>query len=276
MSIIYDALQKTQQNRKTLRVAERKVTWVDIVLITIIVVLFVMVAVAYFPKLFKHKKVQAAQVAVPAQVAKVPPKIIPVTTVKKLPATPAHVVTPIVVKHAPKPKLVSSPDPIIVKSTPVATVPQPVAHPPVEQLFSPPKHGAVRSDAANTTAPVIPTGQTPVYKPRPAPPSIGMVAPQPVPQVSQPVPETTQAPAPQLSQSAPPVLVQHPSLPIADYVGNLILNGVFETDQDKIALINNQSYHIGDTVGGMKIVSMEMDSVKLRNDKNIFILRVIG
>lgn len=52
----------------------------------------------------------------------------------------------------------------------------------------------------------------------------------------------------------------------------LVLNGVFISELEKIALINNQSYHVGEMVQGFKIISIDMDSVKLSDDKNSFIL----
>ena len=59
------------------------------------------------------------------------------------------------------------------------------------------------------------------------------------------------------------------------YKGNLVLNGVFISDQEKLALINNQSLHVGDTVEGMKIVSVSQSSVKLRKEGQVFVLRTV-
>jgi hypothetical protein len=45
--------------------------------------------------------------------------------------------------------------------------------------------------------------------------------------------------------------------------GNLVLNGVLLSDNEKMALINNKTYHVGDNVEGRKVVSIEFDSVRL-------------
>lgn len=54
---------------------------------------------------------------------------------------------------------------------------------------------------------------------------------------------------------------------------NLTLNGVLLSDSDKIALINNRTYHVGDNVEGLKIVSIEFDNVRLRKGHNLVTLR---
>lgn len=53
----------------------------------------------------------------------------------------------------------------------------------------------------------------------------------------------------------------------------LTLNGVLITGLDKIALINNQSFRMGDIVDGMKIIGIEFNRVKLQNGQNIVELR---
>lgn len=54
----------------------------------------------------------------------------------------------------------------------------------------------------------------------------------------------------------------------------LILNGVFISEQEKVALINNQPMHIGDTVQGLKVIAIEPDKVKLKSDTDIIVLPV--
>jgi hypothetical protein len=44
---------------------------------------------------------------------------------------------------------------------------------------------------------------------------------------------------------------------------NLSLSGVFLTGQDKYAMINNQAYKVGDKIGDMAIVSIDINDVKL-------------
>lgn len=60
----------------------------------------------------------------------------------------------------------------------------------------------------------------------------------------------------------------------ATYQGNLVLNGVLLSNQEKIAMINNQAFHVGDTVDGLQVVDIQSTSVKLQNDKNMFILQI--
>lgn len=50
----------------------------------------------------------------------------------------------------------------------------------------------------------------------------------------------------------------------------LVLNGVFTTDGMKVAMINNESYQVGDKIGDIKVASIGQDSVKLKHqDSNI-------
>ncbi len=46
---------------------------------------------------------------------------------------------------------------------------------------------------------------------------------------------------------------------------DLVLNGIFISEQFKSAMINNHFYQEGDTIKGMKIVSIEYEQVKLNN-----------
>lgn len=61
-----------------------------------------------------------------------------------------------------------------------------------------------------------------------------------------------------------------------EYKGNLKLTGVFIADHEKIALINNQSYHLGDLVDGKKIISITLDQVKMNDGRTTFTLRSIS
>lgn len=72
--------------------------------------------------------------------------------------------------------------------------------------------------------------------------------------------------------------VIHVSVPIKTemaYQGKLVLNGVFLSGQEKLALINNQSFRLGDTVDGMKIINIDMNSIKLNNANGTFVMRMI-
>lgn len=58
------------------------------------------------------------------------------------------------------------------------------------------------------------------------------------------------------------------------YKSKNILNGVFLSDQEKVVLINNQTYHIGDVVDGMMIVNINSNSIKLQDGKHTIIMKV--
>lgn len=53
----------------------------------------------------------------------------------------------------------------------------------------------------------------------------------------------------------------------------LMLEGVFLSDTEKLALINHRAYHEGDYVNGMKIVSIAFDQVELKNKYSSIKLR---
>lgn len=53
----------------------------------------------------------------------------------------------------------------------------------------------------------------------------------------------------------------------------LMLDGVFLSDTEKMAMINRRSYHVGDSVNGMKVVSIAFDQVQLKNQTHSIILR---
>lgn len=53
----------------------------------------------------------------------------------------------------------------------------------------------------------------------------------------------------------------------------LMLDGVFLSDTEKMAMINRRSYHVGDSVSGMKVVSIAFDQVQLKNQTHSIILR---
>lgn len=58
----------------------------------------------------------------------------------------------------------------------------------------------------------------------------------------------------------------------AEYQSKHKLTGVFLSEQEKIALINNHYYHLGDTLDGMQIVRIELNRVLLRNNNQKLIL----
>lgn len=50
------------------------------------------------------------------------------------------------------------------------------------------------------------------------------------------------------------------------------LSGTFLSDHDRIALINNRTLHVGDTVNGMLITAIDLNSVTLKNEDATLIL----
>lgn len=71
---------------------------------------------------------------------------------------------------------------------------------------------------------------------------------------------------------------KNPGLPIVQAAINpekekIAFTGIFVSDKSKIAVINKQSYHVGDTVKGMKIVAISQDSVDLQQDDKVIQLR---
>lgn len=53
----------------------------------------------------------------------------------------------------------------------------------------------------------------------------------------------------------------------------MAFTGIFVSDNSKIAVINKQSYHLGDMVNGMKIMSINQDSVDLMRDGKLIQIR---
>lgn len=54
----------------------------------------------------------------------------------------------------------------------------------------------------------------------------------------------------------------------------LVLNGVFLTRKEKIAMINNKQYQVGDKIDGKQIISMNMNVVVLRKGDQLFELHM--
>lgn len=53
----------------------------------------------------------------------------------------------------------------------------------------------------------------------------------------------------------------------------LMLEGVFLSDNERLAMINHRTYHEGDKVNGMRIVNIALDEVTLQNKKRSLVLR---
>lgn len=61
----------------------------------------------------------------------------------------------------------------------------------------------------------------------------------------------------------------------SEYAIQHSLNGVFLSDSEKVAMIDNRFFNIGDVVDGMKIIAIHAEGVKLENESGIVELRVV-
>lgn len=61
----------------------------------------------------------------------------------------------------------------------------------------------------------------------------------------------------------------------AAYKLNHTLNDVFVSDEEKIAMVNNRFFNIGDSIDGMKVVSIEPDKIKLQHESGIVELKIV-
>lgn len=78
--------------------------------------------------------------------------------------------------------------------------------------------------------------------------------------------------APVVAEQSPPPLPQ--AIPSSPSVSGqtLVLNGVYVSDQEKLALINNKTFHLGDVVDGLKIVEIEFNRVTLQSKTGALVL----
>ena len=58
-----------------------------------------------------------------------------------------------------------------------------------------------------------------------------------------------------------------------DYTGNMIINGIFISGNDKFAIINNQTVHIGDMVENKKIVAIDYNAILLQDSLHIYVIK---
>lgn len=64
-----------------------------------------------------------------------------------------------------------------------------------------------------------------------------------------------------------------PPAPVVAVIPRLMLDGVFLSDTEKLAMINRRSYHEGDSISGMKVISIAFDQVTLRGKTHSVTLR---
>ena len=62
----------------------------------------------------------------------------------------------------------------------------------------------------------------------------------------------------------------------AEAIPHFILNGVFISEQLKVAMINNHPYSLGDKVGYFKVTSISTNRVQLQHDKQRIVLHYDG
>ncbi len=202
MSIIYDALQKTQYTREGKRkilaaVSDRR--WM-LLSIGLSLTVFLLLFIAYFPQHNSSSHKASATKVVGKSANRLPNKM-----AKALQKPIPHVVKP------------SEPAQAALPITPVLST-------------------AENQPSQPSMTPITPTTQT-----------------------SQP-PVTNTAPMPPINFDM-------------GYNNNFTLNGVMLSNLDKIAMINNQAYHLGDIVNGMKVVNIDANSVTLQDGQRTVILR---
>lgn len=223
MSIIYEALQKTQRNRQTKNditdTLSRRIDVIDMALIVIIMALLITVLYLYQSHGNVRQRSSTVQKAV-VQARSVQPVI-------------QKSIQP-VEQSVPQQQVAQQ----VIQSQPVQ-IAQAVAEPVVEQ--------------AEPSPPVVQ-----VYESQPA-------SSQPIEQDLSSIPETQTMDA-----------LSSPATTSAPTSAGLVLNGVLVSDDEKIALINNQSLHTGDSIAGMKVVSIEINKVILQQGSQFIVLRTAG
>lgn len=70
-----------------------------------------------------------------------------------------------------------------------------------------------------------------------------------------------------------PVFKASPVVAQQAAVTRLKLEGVFLSDNERLAMINHRTYHEGDNINGMQIISIAFDRVTLQNKARSMVLR---
>jgi hypothetical protein len=246
VSIIHEALQKTQQHLLRSRQAAAdtnkkepsRLERADILLVVVIAALLIIVIVAYYSRLAGYSAGRRESIVV-----------FPASTTKSM--------------------AMAQP---VMQAAPMQQSMQPVAYSqPMQQV------------AMIQPAPMMQQPQYVQYVAAPQPIQVAVpqmvqyvAAPQPMmqPMMAQPM---MQQPMTTVAQPATQgmVMQQQPMMVAteADYKGKLVLNGVLLADQEKIALINNQAYHLGDSIEGMRIINIELNSITLQDGARTMVLR---
>ncbi len=77
---------------------------------------------------------------------------------------------------------------------------------------------------------------------------------------------------PTLTQSSNVNTAPAPKLTQIDYSGQVILNGIFISDSDKFAIINNKTVHIGDNIGDKKITAINYSHIILQDNTHWYVI----
>ena len=76
-----------------------------------------------------------------------------------------------------------------------------------------------------------------------------------------------------ISKNSPPPVKLQPVVVKIAAAPRLMLDGVFLSEKEKLAMINHHSYHEGDMINGMQVVSIGFDEVELKNNARSIKLR---
>lgn len=82
---------------------------------------------------------------------------------------------------------------------------------------------------------------------------------------------------PSHSENIAKPVVESKIIPVGDeiYQSKHILNGVFVSEDEKVAMVDNRFFSIGDSIDGMKVISIESDKIKLQNNSGVIELRIV-
>lgn len=56
---------------------------------------------------------------------------------------------------------------------------------------------------------------------------------------------------------------------------SLKLNGVFISQDEKFALINNHEYRVGEIIGDLKIIAIDMNAVTLQRGSKLYVIHTV-
>lgn len=265
MSIIYDALQKIQHHREK-QVDDiypvtkiRYMLWAVEALFVVAVCISIVCIVVFHSHGTKKSMANAVTQTTVATTSSVTPVM-------------NH---PIISTPSVKIALSQTKIPMI---TPLTTKPVMVAEK-SEQTSEPFHYVLRRPEETGPKTIVFPkaTPEKPALFPKKDQPKV-IIAPKVEPKVTVTVSkvEPDMMPAATIPSAAPAVPDIKPVPLVNDtvYRTHHILSGVFLSQQERMAIINNQTFHVGDVVDGMKIVRIDLNKVTLQKDTQRLVLEV--